>query len=118
MYKMPPEVITAERPVVVGLSMVQILGLMGGMVMGNQIADKTLVHVAFAALGLAALRRGKGLYVAENVFYLIQWFVKTRLDLDDGVLDPDALYDTNENVATGTTYVVRSPDGTKMLVSR
>jgi hypothetical protein len=118
MYKMPAEVINADRPVIMGLSMLQILGLMGGMVIGDRIGNSTVIQIIFAALGLGVLRRGKGLYIAENVFYFIYWFVATRFDLDDGLLDPDTLYDSSRNATSSATYVVRSPDGSKMVVRR
>lgn len=118
MYKMPAEVINGDRPVIMGLTMLQILGLMGGMVVGSKIANSTIVQVIFAGLGFAVLQRGKGLYIAENLFLFIRWFAGTRLDLDDAVLDPEALYDSSRTASAGTTYVVRSADGSKMVVRR
>ncbi len=118
MYKMPAEVVNADRPVIMGLTMIQILGLMGGMVIGDKIGNSTIIQIMFAALGLGVLQRGKGLYIAENVFLFIAWFVATRFDLDNGVLDPDVLYDSSRTTSSGATYVVRSPDGSKMVVRR
>jgi len=98
MYKMPAEVVNADRPVIMGLTMIQILGLMGGMVIGDKIGNSTIIQIMFAALGLGVLQRGKGLYIAENVFLF--------------------LYDSSRTTSSGATYVVRSPDGSKMVVRR
>jgi hypothetical protein len=116
MYKMPAEVLTAERPVIFGLSMYQVFGVMVAIAFGNEVVDNLLAVAAFAAVSIVGLTRVNSLYLAETFYYLGRHWLLGLLG-EEIILDPDDLYESVREGQGRSKLIVRGQDGSKMVVS-
>lgn len=130
MYAMPGEVLQGEKPGPLGLSLYQMFAGMIGFLLASGLNLDVLVdndllalciYVLVALGGIVLARRSRGLYLIEQVFYVLRFQAMMYLEKDEaqGVLDPATLYRGGKQErqrAAASTYVVRRPDGATMMV--
>jgi len=119
-YQMPTEVLTGERPGLFGLSLRQLMAVLLAVFLSANVAQSFLVQGVFAVVGIVLAKRTRGLYVMESLYYIARWWLASRVVQDDErtVVDPDRLYKSSRKERRGRTYVVRSPGGQVLTVTR
>ena len=121
MYQMPGEVIHAEQPGFLGLTLYQVAGIIAGFMISDYLGfEKILAKAVFIAAGVLLTRKSKGMYVIQRLYYQAAWFVRAALS-DEELLDPSELYQSESSTRQqdgGRIYIVRRPDGRTYTVTK
>lgn len=118
MYTMPGEVLQGEKPGVFGLSLYRVFAGLGGAMVGQLLFGNNLLALGICVgVGVLLSRRGKGLYLAQELYYRLVWMVNLKTNAEALVLDPARLYRREMARPTGA-LLIRQPDGTMITVQR
>jgi hypothetical protein len=112
MYKMPGEVVRGDSPGLWGLSFIQLLGVVAGMMVAAWVDLGLVWGALFAAAGAFVTAKSKGYYRFERISHRLRWLYENRLREPAG-LNPDDLYAGGGDLArhgsggAPSTYIVR-----------
>lgn len=115
MYQIPGEVLRAEKPGVLGMSLYQLFGGMGGLYIASSLVEgHPVLYAVSVGIGIIVARRVRGMYLAQRVWNLLIWHLTNRFE-GETVLAPDELYVSRRQAEVRSPeqhmLVVRRPDG-------